>query len=67
MIEYREQDLLGGWSIAVMIGRATLGHIRRHGQGDGFVYYKGAQNQLNWSLQAESVEALKKEIERSLR
>ena len=62
MVEFKEKDLLGGWSIAVIKNGATLGHIRKHGYGDSFVYYKGPDNQLNWSLQDSQLEGLKTKI-----
>ena len=65
MIEYKEKDLLGGWSIAVLLQGVTIGHIRKHGQDGSFVYYKGPHNQLNWSLQDHDLAALKRKIEAS--
>ena len=67
MIEYKEKDLLGGWSIAVLAKGVTVGHIRKHGQDGSFVYYKGPQNQTNWSLQEQNLISLKRKIEASLK
>lgn len=58
MIECKEKDLLSGWSIAVLIGGVTIGHVRKHGQDGSFVYYEGPHNQLNWSLQDQDLAAL---------
>jgi len=65
MIEYKERDLLGGWSMAVVVNGATLGHIRKDGQDGSFVYYKGPHNQMNWSLYDADLEVLKTKIEAS--
>lgn len=67
MIEYKEKDLLGGWSIAVLLNGVTLGYIRKHGYDGSFVYYKGLHNQLNWSLQDHDLSSLKKKIEALLK
>lgn len=67
MVEYKEKDLLGGWSIAVVRQGVTLGHIRKHGQDGSFVYYDGPHNQLNWSFQDHDLESLKRKIEASAR
>lgn len=67
MIEYKEKDLLGGWSIEVIANGVTLGHIRKHGQDGSFLYYKGAKNQLNWSYQDHDLAALKIKIESNLK
>ena len=65
MIEYKEKDLLGGWSIDVLLKGITIGHIRKHGQDGSFVYYKGPHNVLNWSFQDNDLAALKRKIEAS--
>lgn len=67
MIEYKEKDLLGGWSIAVLIRGATIGNIRKHGDDGSFVYYNGPNNQLNWSIQDQDLAKLKHKIEASIR
>lgn len=67
MIEYKEKDLLGGWSIAVLAKGVTIGHIRKHGQDGSFVYFRGRHNQLNWSLQDQDLVSLKRKIEASLK
>jgi hypothetical protein len=63
MISYLEKDLLGGWSIGVLKSGITIGHIRRHGQNSGFLYYPGPDNHLNWSLHADDIDGLKGKIE----
>lgn len=67
MVEFKEKDLLGGWSIAVMQNGITLGHIRKHGYDGSFVYYKWPDNQLNWSLQDQQLDGLKAKIVTSLK
>jgi hypothetical protein len=67
MVEYKEKDLLGGQSIAVLVKGVTLGRIRKHGQDGSFVYYKGPQNQMNWSLQDRDLGALKAKFEATLK
>jgi hypothetical protein len=67
MISYQEKDLLGGWSIGVLKGVVTVGHIRRLGQDGGYVYYPGPNNQLNWSLHADDIDSLKEKIEGTIR
>ena len=67
MVEYLEKDLLGSWSIAVLVKGVILGHIRRHGNDGSFVYYKGQHNQLNWSIQDPDISALQRKIEATLR
>ena len=67
MFEYKEQDLLGGWSISVLLRGAAIGHIRKQGEDGSFVYYKGPQNQLNWSIQDRDLSALKSKVEASLK
>jgi hypothetical protein len=66
MIEFKEQNLLGGWSIEVLNNRMLIGHIRKHGQDNTFLYYSGPHNKLNWSLQDGNLQVLKKKIEASL-
>jgi hypothetical protein len=65
MIEYEEKSLLGGWCITVKSSGGTLGNIRRHGDGVALLYFKGEHNQLNCSLQSDSLSGLKKKIEAS--
>jgi hypothetical protein len=67
MIEYKEKDLLGGWSIAVRVNGITHGHIRKHGQDESFLYYQGSHNELNWSLQDHDLASLKLKIEASVK
>ncbi len=67
MISYKEQDLLGGWSIAVFVSGVPVGHIRRHGQDGSFVYFPGISNQLNGSLQDKDLSNLKAKIEQTLK
>ncbi len=67
MVEYKKEDLLGGWSIKVIAEGSVLGHIRKHGQDGGFVYFRGPDNQLNGSLQDQDLGALKVKIEATLR
>jgi hypothetical protein len=64
MIKYIEMNLLGGWRVSVQSSGRTIGHIRRHGDGISFLYFKGPNNQLNWSIQCASLADIKQEIER---
>ena len=63
VITYREQDLLGGWSIEVLVDGVLVGHIQKHGQDGSYVYFKGPSNQMNWSLQDAILQGLKDRIQ----
>jgi hypothetical protein len=66
MISYKEEDLLGGWSIAVLVSGVPVGHICKHGFDGSFVYFQGPSNQLNWSMQDRDLLSLKGKIEATL-
>jgi hypothetical protein len=67
MVEYEKRDLLGSKLIAVLVKGLTVGNIREHGQDGSYLYYKGSDNRLNWTLQDNDLGALKKEIESTLK
>ncbi|MFA6985392.1 MAG: hypothetical protein WC213_04220 [Arenimonas sp.] len=66
MVEFNEKDALGGWSVAVVLNRLVVGHIRRQGNG-GFGYYKGPDNHLTWAFEDDDLEALKSKVDSLIR
>jgi hypothetical protein len=65
-VTFKEQDLLGGWSIAVLVGGVLVGHIRKHGQDGSYVYFTGPDNKMNWSLQDTNLQTLKDRVQETL-
>jgi len=67
MVTYKEKDLLGGYSIEVLVGNVPVGSIRRHGASPNFSYFEGAANQLTPSLSDLPLDVLKRQLEQRLK
>jgi len=63
--EYKEKDLLGGWSIEVRKGEIPIGNIRKNPQNGALQYFHGINNILNYTFQENNLDVLKKIIEAS--
>lgn len=62
--QYKEKDLLGGWSIEVKNGSIVLGNIRKNPSSGAFQYFSGRNNILNPSFEENNLDDLKRRIEK---
>jgi len=62
MIEFKENDLPGGWSIGVLVQGVTVGYIRKPAGPAKYAYHKGPHGLTSVNYQDEDLDALKARV-----